>query len=54
MSSNLDVGIAVGGRVLPEAEVAVLDEARGVALRSHSHLAQRWWCNTELRKSLWT
>ena len=38
MLSYLDVGVAVGGRVVPEAEVAVLDEARGVAFRSSSHL----------------
>ena len=38
MLSSLDAGVAVGGRVFSEAEVAVLDEARGVAFRS-SHLA---------------
>ena len=37
MFSNLDAGVAVGGRVLSEAEVAVLDEARGVAFRSSIH-----------------
>ena len=33
--SGLDAGVAVVGRVFSEAEVAVLDEARGVAFRRH-------------------
>ena len=39
MFSNLYAGVAVGGRVLSEAEVAVLDEARGVAFRNSIHPA---------------